>query len=68
MSKGYVLKANSKGMGTIYYMNVIMVTEDKECAEVFPNREEAEDNIHRFRCLFHYEENVPIEIEEVDNV
>jgi hypothetical protein len=64
MSKGYILRADTKGMGTVYYMNVIMITEDKECAEVFPNREEAEDKMGHFKRMFFYEEPV-IEIEEV---
>lgn len=63
MSKGYVLKANTKE-GPIYYMNVICITEQKECAEVFPNREEAEDKMGHFKAMFHYEEPT-IEIEEV---
>lgn len=64
MSKGYVLKAESKSMGTVYFMNVICISEDKECAEVFPNREEAEDKMGHFKAMFHYEEPV-ITIEEV---
>ena len=64
MSKGYVIKADTKGMGTVYYMNVICITEQKECAEVFPTREDAEARVHHFRCLFHYED-AHIEIEEV---
>ena len=63
MSKGYVLKANTEE-GPTYYMNVIMITDDKECAEVFPNREEAEDKMGHFKRMFFYEEPV-IEIEEV---
>ncbi len=63
MSKGYVLKANTKE-GPTYYMNVIMVTGNKECAEVFPNREDAEDKMGHFKRMFFYEEPV-IEIEEV---
>lgn len=63
MSKGYILKANTKE-GPTYYMNVIMVTDNKECAEVFPNREEAEDKMGHFKRMFFYEEPV-IEIEEV---
>lgn len=63
MNKGYVLKANTKH-GTTYYMNVMMITDDKECAEVFPNREEAEDKMGHFKRMFFYEEPT-IEIEEV---
>lgn len=62
MSKGYVLKANTKE-GPVYYMNAIMITEQKECAEVFPNREEAEDKMGHFKRMFFYEEPT-IEIEE----
>lgn len=64
MNKGYILKAESKRMGTVYYMNVICLTEQKECAEVFSNREEAEDNMRHFKAMFHYEEP-KITIEEV---
>lgn len=63
MSKGYVLKANTKE-GPVYFMNIICITEQKECAEVFPNREEAEDKMGHFKAMFHYEEPV-ITIEEV---
>ena len=63
MSKGYVLKANTK-KEPVYYMNVIMVTEQKECAEVFSSREEAESKAEHFKRMFFYEEPT-IEIEEV---
>ena len=63
MSKGYVLKANTKE-GPVYFMNIICITEQKECAEVFPNREEAEDKMGHFKAMFHYEEP-KITIEEV---
>ena len=63
MNKGYILKADTKN-GIVYYMNVICLTEQKECAEVFPNYEEAEDNMGHFKAMFHYEEP-KITIEEV---
>jgi hypothetical protein len=56
MNKGYILKAESTAMGTVYYMNVICMTEQKEYAEVFPNREEAENNMGHFKAMFHDKE------------
>jgi hypothetical protein len=63
MSKGDVLRANTKE-GPVYFMNIICITEQKECAEVFPNREEAEDKMGYFKRMFHYEEPT-VEVEEV---
>lgn len=63
MNKGYVLKANAYG-GVVYYMNIICVTSQKECAEVFPTKKDAEARKQHFGLMFHYEEPV-IEIEEV---
>ena len=62
MSK-YVLRADTKS-GPTYYMNMICITDQKECAEVFPNKEEAEDKMGHFKAMFHYEEPT-IVIEEV---
>lgn len=63
MSKGYVLKANTNE-GPAYYMNVICMTEEKECAEVFPTKEAAEAKAEYFKNFFHYE-SPKIEVEEV---
>ena len=63
MNKGYVLKADTQE-GVVYYMNVIMITEQKECAEVFPNKEEAKGRSEYFKAMFHYDEP-KITIEEV---
>ena len=61
---GYILKTNSKSEGVCYYMNIICITGDKECAEVFPTREAAEATAGYFKQMFHYED-VTVEIEEV---
>ena len=63
MSKGYLLKAYTKE-APVYYMNIMCITEQKECAEVFPTEEDAKAKIEYFRCMFHYEEPT-IEIERI---
>lgn len=63
MNKGYVLKALTKE-GPTYYMDIIMITDDIECAEVFPTKEEAESKVEHFKRMFFYEEPT-IEIEEI---
>lgn len=67
MNKGYILKAEGKHIGTVYYMNAICLTEQKECAEVFPNYEEAEDNVSHFKNMFHYDQP-KITIEAVNDI
>lgn len=56
--------ANTKKGEKLYYMNVIMVTEDNECAEVFPTRASAEKAAQHFKQMFHYETITP-QFEEV---
>lgn len=51
----YVLKADTTE-GVVYYMNFIMTTSQKESAQVFKTKKEAEDNKDRFKYLFYYEE------------
>lgn len=46
----YVLKANFKGE-TLYYMNIICVTGQVECAESYSTKEEAMKDIPRFEIL-----------------
>ena len=51
----YVLKADTTE-GVVYYMNFIMTTSQKESAQTFKTKKEAEDNKDRFKYLFYYEE------------
>lgn len=60
----YVLKAKSKSEGDVYYMNIIMITEDLDCAEHFKTKEEAEAKKNYFACMFHYEQP-EITVEEI---
>ena len=62
----YVLKAEYKGE-TLYYMNVIMVTEQIDCAETYETKEQAEKDLQHFRNLFFYGEP-KIEIVELVTV
>lgn len=55
MSNGFVIKALTKE-GPMYYMNIICMTEQKECAEVFSTKEDAEAKVEYFKNFFHYEE------------
>lgn len=62
----YVLAADTKSEGTCYYMNIIMMTGDLECAEMFNTKEEAEAKKEYFKNFFHYETVEPkvIEVQE----
>lgn len=60
---GYVLKAETE-KETVYYMNIICVTSQIDCAEVFKTKEDAEKEISYFEKMFHYE-NPKIEVIEV---
>ena len=51
---GYVLKAETE-KETLYYMNIICVTGQIDCAEVFPTKEQAEKEASYFAKMFHYE-------------
>lgn len=51
----YVLKAQTS-KETLYYMNVICVTGQIDCAELFPTYEDAEDQKGYFSRMFHYEQ------------
>lgn len=53
----YVLRANSNE-GVIYYMNVIMVTGQKEYAKVYDNRAEAEKDLEHFKMMFSHTDNL----------
>ena len=59
----YVLKAQTK-KETVYYMNVICITEQIDCAEKFPTYEDAEDKKGYFANMFHYETPI-ITIEKI---
>lgn len=58
----YILKADTSE-GTMYYMNIICVSEQVENAEQFESREQAEEQAEHFKNMFHYEEITPV-IEE----
>lgn len=51
----YILKAETS-KETVYYMNIICITEQIDCAEHFPTYEDAEDKKGYFSCMFHYEQ------------
>lgn len=53
----YMLKANSNE-GVIYYMNVIMVTGQKEYAKTYDNRAEAEKDLEHFKLMFSHTDNL----------
>lgn len=57
--KKYVLRAFTKSGSPVYFMNVIMITDDKESAEKFDTIEAATKEIQHFKNLFHYEEITP---------
>ena len=52
----YVLKATTKKGETLYYMNVICVTEQIEYAEQYSTEEKAANDLQYFRNMFFYEE------------
>jgi len=54
----YVLKANTKE-GVVFYMNIICITEQIECAETFETEEDAKKEMQHFKNLFHYEDIEP---------
>lgn len=55
--KKYILKANSNE-GVIYYMNVIMVTAQKEYAMVYDNLADAEKDLEHFKMMFTHSDNL----------
>lgn len=55
----YALKTNSKTLGAVYYMNVMMITPDAESAAHFKTAADAQKEVEHFRALFHYEEITP---------
>lgn len=57
---GYRLFCIDKKGDKNYYMNVIMITEDQESAEVFSTVEEAESNMDHFKRMFFYEDVTPM--------
>lgn len=55
----YALKTKSKTLGTVYYMNIIMITPDVSSAAHFKTEEDAQKEVEHFKALFHYEEITP---------
>lgn len=64
MSK-YLLKAETKNMGTLYYMNVICVTEQPECAMFYRTEDAAKKDIQYFKNLVR-DDSVEIQIVDMD--
>lgn len=52
MDKRYILKADTKNMGTAYFVNRFNLVFKKEDAKTFPNIEEAEDHMGCFKHIF----------------
>lgn len=52
MTKQYILKADTKNIGTAYFVNDCNLVFKKELAKTFPNREEAEDHMGYFKRIF----------------
>lgn len=55
--KQYMLRANSDE-GIIYYMNVIMVTSQKEYAKVYEDLDEAKKDLEHFKMMFSHASNI----------
>ena len=59
----FVLKAKTKDGGVVYYMNIICITEDVECAEQYDTVEQAQQDVQHFKDMFRYEEIQPEVVE-----
>jgi hypothetical protein len=59
----YILSAQTKE-GTAYFMNILMITYQKEYACKFATKEEASAQMEQFTHLFFYEQIVPV-VEEI---
>lgn len=55
--KKYILRANSNE-GIIYYMNVIMVTGQKEHAKVYDDLDEAKKDLEHFKLMFTHSDSL----------
>ena len=49
----FVLKAKTKDGDVVYYMNIICITEDIECAEQYDTVEQAQQDVQHFKDMFH---------------
>lgn len=61
----YVLKAQTE-KETLYYMNIICITEQVDCAEQFATLEEAEKHKDYFAFMFHHTTPV-ITVEKIED-
>lgn len=52
MTKQYILKAETKNIGTAYFVNDCNLVFKKELAKTFPCVEEAEDHMGYFKRIF----------------
>lgn len=55
--KKYILRANSNE-GIIYYMNVIMVTGQKEHAKVYDDLDETKKDLEHFKLMFTHSDSL----------
>lgn len=62
----YVLKTNSKSEGTLYYMNIICVTGQPECAMFYRSIEDANRDVQHFKNLLQHTEHDNIRIVDRD--
>lgn len=60
MGNKYVIKADTED-GCLYYMNFMMTTSSKECAQSFNSRKEAEAESARFKYLYNKQYTITIE-------
>ncbi|MBO4622445.1 MAG: hypothetical protein J5691_01025 [Bacilli bacterium] len=60
MAVKYVIKADTED-GILYYMNFMMTTSLKECAQPFKSRQEAEHESVRFKYLYNKPYKITIE-------
>lgn len=52
MNKQYILRADTKHMGTAYFVNRFNLVFKKQDAKAFPSYEEAEDHMGCFKRIF----------------
>lgn len=62
----YLLKANTKSEGILYFMNVICVTGQPECAMYYRTEEDAKKDIQLFENLLQNTEHDGIEVVDKD--
>lgn len=59
----FVLKAKTKDGDVVYYVNIICITENIECAKQYDTVEQAQQDVQHFKNMFRYEEIQPEVVE-----